>query len=203
MIAIIDYGLGNIRAFANIYASLDVPFTFATEPQHLHGASRAILPGVGAFDQAMLRLRNSGMHDALNELVLHRKLPVLGVCVGMQMLAQSSEEGNEPGLGWIDADVVKFDAAVAPSLRVPHMGWNDVQPHRRGDLFKDFDEQPLFYFLHSYYVRCRTDAHVLASTTYGAEFACAVNRDNIFGVQFHPEKSHHHGIQLLKNFASL
>jgi glutamine amidotransferase len=203
MIAIVDYGLGNIRAFANIYASLDIPFALATEPGQLRDASRVILPGVGAFDSAMLRLKASGMHEALNELVVHKQRPVLGVCVGMQMLAASSEEGTQPGLGWIDAECVKFDASSGPSLRVPHMGWNDVRPSRADSLFQEFDERPVFYFLHSYYVRCRAPADVLAATTYGAEFACAVNRENIYGVQFHPEKSHQHGIQLLKNFASL
>jgi imidazole glycerol-phosphate synthase subunit HisH len=203
MIAIVDYGLGNIRAFANIYASLDIPFVLATEPSQLQNASRAILPGVGAFDQAMLRLNGSGMRDALDELVVHKRRPVLGVCVGMQMLATSSAEGSQPGLGWIDSDVVKFDAATSPALRVPHMGWNDVHPARADSLFQQFDEQPVFYFLHSYFVRCHASADVLATTTYGAEFACAVNRENIYGVQFHPEKSHQHGIQLLKNFASL
>lgn len=203
MIAIIDYGLGNIRAFANIYASLDIPFVLATEPRQLRDASHLILPGVGAFDQAMLRLQGSGMQDELNELVVHKRRPVLGVCVGMQMLAASSEEGAQPGLGWIEAESVKFDASASPSLRVPHMGWNDVRPTRADGLFREFDEQPVFYFLHSYFVRCRVPADVLAATTYGAEFACAVNRENIYGVQFHPEKSHRHGIQLLKNFASL
>jgi glutamine amidotransferase len=203
MIAIVDYGLGNVRAFANIYASLDIPFVLATEPGQLRDASRAILPGVGAFDSAMVRLKASGMHDALNELVVHKQRPVLGVCVGMQMLATSSEEGMQPGLGWIDAECVKFDASSSPSLRVPHMGWNDVRPSRADSLFQEFDPRPVFYFLHSYYVRCSAPDDALAATTYGAEFACAVNRGNIYGVQFHPEKSHQHGIQLLKNFASL
>lgn len=203
MIAIVDYGLGNVRAFANIYASLDIPFVLASQPDQLRGADRVILPGVGAFDQAMLRLRASGMYDVLNELVVHKQRPVLGVCVGMQMLAASSEEGTQPGLGWIDAEVVKFETSAAVTLRVPHMGWNDVRPSRPGSLFQQFEEPPVFYFLHSYYVRCRAATDVLAVTTYGAEFACAVNRENIYGVQFHPEKSHQHGIQLLKNFASL
>lgn len=202
MIAIIDYGLGNVKAFANIYNQLNIPHTIATDPTQLARASHLILPGVGAFDQAMQRLSQSGVRETLDELVLDKKLPVLGVCVGMQILAGSSEEGKERGLNWIDAEVVRFHAAEA-QIFVPHMGWNNVRPLSSDGLFRGLDEQSRFYFLHSYLVRCRRSQDVLAVTDYGGEFACAVHRDNIYGVQFHPEKSHGYGVRLLKNFAEL
>lgn len=204
MIGIIDYGLGNVRAFANIYASLDIAHRIVTQPADLQGITRAILPGVGAFDQAMQRLQRSGMRERLDELVLQRGLPVLGVCVGMQILAARSDEGHEAGLGWIDADVVRFRApSDNPPLRVPHMGWNTVEVRRGGGLFAQLDVGSEFYFLHSYLVRCGREDDVVALTSYGTQFACALSHGNIHGVQFHPEKSHQYGIQLLRNFAEL
>jgi len=201
VIGIIDYGLGNVRAFANIYSDLGVPFTVATAPGDLDGISRAILPGVGAFDQAMMRLDQSGMKERLEELVTERSMPVLGICVGMQILAASSAEGVMPGFGWINAEVVGLEQAVG-QRRIPHMGWNDVRPLRTGGLFEGLPE-PRFYFLHSYVMQCHRRQDVLAVTDYGGEFACAVHRDNVYGVQFHPEKSHHDGIRLLRNFSGL
>jgi len=204
MIAIIDYGLGNVRAFANIYQEMNVQFRIARTRQDLQGAARIILPGVGAFDQAMLRLQSSGMREPLEELARHQQLPVLGVCVGMQILAASSEEGVVPGLGWIGGEVVKFRQPPAgAAICVPHMGWNTVQPSGDPGLFRDLDERSRFYFLHSYLFQCARAELASAQTTYGAPFACAVHDGNIHGVQFHPEKSHRAGIQLLKNFAEL
>ncbi len=204
MIGIINYGLGNVKAFANIYKQLDVPFTIVSTPADLQSVSRIILPGVGAFDQAMQRLNQSGMRDRLEELVLQRKLPVVGVCVGLQILMASSEEGVGAGLGWIDGAVVRIDHSPnAVPQRVPHMGWNTVRPANGAGLFNGLDQDARFYFLHSYVVRCNQAQDVLAVTDYGNEFACAVNRENIYGVQFHPEKSHGWGIRLLQNFAEL
>jgi glutamine amidotransferase len=204
MIAIVDYGLGNVRAFANVFAALDVQCSIATRPEQLQGAAKVVLPGVGAFDQAMQRLRASGMRPVLDEMALERAVPVLGVCVGMQILAASSAEGGEPGLGWIDGHVEKFpETDAARRIWVPHMGWNGVRALRAGRLFDGLDADSRFYFLHSYYMRCRSPDDALAVTDYGGEFVCAVARRNVFGVQFHPEKSHAAGVRLLKNFAEM
>lgn len=204
MIAIIDYGSGNIKAIANIYRRLNIPFVVATQAADLRLATKVILPGVGAFDHVIRQLDKSGMRQVLSESVLEHRLPLLGICVGMQILAHSSEEGSLPGLGWIDGEVRKFDlATLVYATRLPHMGWNDVQPARKTDLFRDFGADCRFYFLHSYYFHCNEKRDILARTDYGGDFTSVVNSGNIFGVQFHPEKSHQCGIQLLQNFANL
>jgi len=204
MIGIINYGLGNIRAFANIYTKLAVPFIIVSDADDLRKITKVILPGVGAFDHAMSLIDKSGMRDTLDELVLERGLPVLGICVGMQILAHSSDEGTLAGLGWIDGVVKKFDASkLICDTRLPHMGWNNIRPISEEGLMKDIDAASRFYFLHSYYFRCNKTENILAVTDYGGPFTSAVNSKNIYGVQFHPEKSHQWGIQLLKNFSDL
>ncbi|MDV3458446.1 imidazole glycerol phosphate synthase subunit HisH [Sphingomonas sp. HF-S4] len=202
MIAILSYGLGNIKAFANIYKGLNIPVVAAEDRATLAAADRIILPGVGAFDHAMLRLRASGLFETLEEQVIGRGKPVLGVCVGMQMLAQSSEEGEQPGLGWIDGRVAKisFPEGAARGL-LPHMGWSAIRPKAGQPLLDGLDEEVGFYFLHSYRFICNDPADVIATADYATPFDCAVRRGNVNGVQFHPEKSHHNGIRLLKNFA--
>lgn len=204
MIMIVDYGIGNVSAFLNIYKKLNIETCTVSQPEELRSAKRIILPGVGAFDWAMKRLNESGLRDALDEAVMERKIPVLGICVGMQMMAHSSDEGVSTGLGWIDAVVKKFDrSGLDQKLPLPHMGWNVARPCSTHSLFKDFDDGERFYFLHSYYFQPNQDHQVLAQTDYGGVFASGVGTDNIFGVQFHPEKSHQPGIRLLKNFAEL
>ena len=204
MIGIINYGLGNIRAFANVYNRLNIPHAIISKPDELRNAEKLILPGVGAFDHAMELLQRSGMRETLDELVLERKVPILGICVGMQMLAQSSEEGKLSGLGWIDAVVKRFDpTTLSHKTHLPHMGWNNVVPSSDNALFRELQDSPTFYFLHSYYVSCSREEHVIARTQYGIQFACAVNFDNVYGVQFHPEKSHHNGVRLLQSFGSV
>jgi glutamine amidotransferase len=204
MITIVDYGLGNIQAFANIYKRLDVPVRFAKTSHDLEDASHIILPGVGAFDWAMERLDGSGMRATLDRLVREDKKHVLGICVGMQMMAGSSDEGSSAGLGWFDAKVKRFDEShIQSRTHLPHMGWNDVRPLATTDLFQELGEGARFYFLHSYYFAPNDPADVLAQTDYGDRFACAVRRGNVYGIQCHPEKSHNWGIQLLKNFAGL
>tara|TARA_B110000438_G_C15807524_1_gene648140 strand:- start:1768 stop:2385 length:618 start_codon:yes stop_codon:yes gene_type:complete len=204
MIGIIDYGLGNVKAFANVYKNLNLPTRIINQPSELRDVDRIILPGVGAFDYAMKKLNQSGMREVLDEIILEKNLPVLGICVGMQMLAYSSDEGSHPGLGWIEGTVKKFDLSnLNKSLIVPHMGWNNVTPLKNNGLFKDFDFKAHFYFLHSYYFQCQNKDQIIAISDYGGEFTCAVNYRNIFGIQFHPEKSHQHGIQLLKNFSEI
>jgi glutamine amidotransferase len=204
MITIIDYGLGNVLAFANVYKRLSIAVGVAKSASDLRGVTKLILPGVGAFDHAMELLQRSGMRETLDELVLARAVPVLGVCVGMQILGASSEEGRLPGLGWIDGDVRKFDvASFRQRTRLPHMGWNDVRPVGSSALFAELENDARFYFLHSYYFHCARRENVLAQAEYGTSFSCAVRANQIFGVQFHPEKSHHFGTRLLKNFAEL
>ena len=203
MIALVDYGSGNIQAFANIYRHLGIEAIPARNANDLRNASRIILPGVGAFDWAMTRLYESGLRDALDEEVLGHKKPILGICVGMQMMARASEEGKFSGLGWIDAVVERFDTSLLESAtHLPHMGWNDVTPVRTDSLFSYLNESR-YYFLHSYVMRTDSEKNVLATSNYGVTFTSAVHAGNIYGTQFHPEKSHKWGERLLKNFAEL
>lgn len=197
MIAIVSYGSGNVRALANVYRALDVPHVLATTPEHIEQADRIVLPGVGAFDQVMNELMRCGLLEPLAAAALQKQKPVLGICVGMQILAKSSAEGKSPGLGWLDATVERIESADV----LPHMGWNAIERVQDDPLFQAVDLKRGYYFLHGYYVRCVDDRHVLATATYGHSFACAVRKKNVWGVQFHPEKSHGNGIALLRNFA--
>ncbi len=202
MIAIIDYGLGNIQAFANIYKRLDIPATIVRTQKELETASRIILPGVGAFDWAMTKLNDSGMRDCLDAMVLDKGTPVLGVCVGMQMMANRSEEGILPGLDWVDAEVKKLDlCGFSQKSHLPHMGWNDVEAKSTECLFKNIGSNARFYFLHSYYFAPNDENDILSVTDYNGNYTSSIRKNNIFGTQFHPEKSHQWGIQLLKNFS--
>jgi len=204
VISIVDYGVGNIQAIANIYKRLNIPARIARTAEELAGAERIILPGVGAFDWAMSRLNRSGMRGVLDDLALSQSRPVLGICVGMQMLANRSDEGSLEGLGWMDAEVKKFDrAALSEREHLPHMGWNDVEPRSQESLFRDIGATGRFYFLHSYYFAPKNQNMILGVTDYGGLFASCVRAGNIYGVQFHPEKSHQWGTKLLKNFAEM
>jgi glutamine amidotransferase len=202
MIRIVDYGLGNILAFLNVYRRLGIEAGTASTGAELADASKIILPGVGAFDHAMQLLVGSGMRATLDELVQGKQVPVLGVCVGMQILARSSEEGSEPGLGWIAGRVRSLKSLGQPELLLPHMGWNDVCAVAPNGLLQGMDA-PRFYFLHSYYFECERAADSAGVAAYGTDFSCIVHSRNVYGVQFHPEKSHRCGTQLLKNFAEL
>lgn len=203
MIRVVDYGVGNIQAFLTIFKRLGLPAERARQASDLADATRLILPGVGAFDTAMRKLNESGMRETLEDLVLTRQVPVLGVCVGMQMLAGGSDEGQLPGLNWIPGRVRAFaDHAASSSLPMPHMGWNDLHVQEGHPLFRDFEPEPRFYFLHSFYFDCESREQAVASASYGLVFDCIVSRGHVHGVQCHPEKSHHFGAQLLKNFAT-
>ena len=202
MISIVDYGLGNILAFANIYKQLNIPVKVVSNATELANSSKVILPGVGSFDWSMSRLNQSGMRELLDELVLEREIPVIGICVGMQMMANRSDEGDLSGLGWIDADVRRFDdSRFQQTTHLPHMGWNDVEPVKQAPLFDGLDNDARFYFLHSYYFSHKENGQILAQTEHGGLFTSAAHNRNVYGVQFHPEKSHHWGVRLLKNFA--
>jgi glutamine amidotransferase len=204
MITLIDYGVGNTNAFVNVYKRVNIPVKIAKTAADLTGAVKLILPGVGHFDHAMTQLKNSGMREKLDELVLVDKVPVIGICVGMQMMGKDSDEGSSQGLGWIDASVKKFDETkIKQVTRLPHMGWNDVSPVKFNPLFDGLEKEALFYFLHSYYFQCNDPADILATSEYGGLFSCAAHHENIYGIQFHPEKSHRYGETLLHNFAKL
>ena len=204
MIAIIDYGLGNVLAFLNVFKRQNVSATVAKTASDVRKATKLILPGVGSFDQAMRQLDDSGMRPVIEECVLQQRVPILGVCVGMQMLGNSSEEGQLCGLGWIPGTVKKFDLRrMPPGANLPHMGWNDVTPSSSQSLFAGMERDARFYFLHSHYFEAQDPCDVLATTNCGIQFSSAVQRDHIHGVQFHPEKSHHFGSQLLTNFAKV
>ena len=204
MITIVDYGLGNVQAIANIYTRLNIPVRAARSRADLDDAKKIVLPGVGAFDWAMARLQDSGMRERLDQLVMEERSDVIGICVGMQMLAGRSDEGKLPGLGWIDADVNIFDEKrFSGRTHLPHMGWNDVAPRSGEGLFAGLGTGARFYFLHSYYFAPHHDKDALATTDYNGAFVSSVRCGNVYGVQFHPEKSHQWGIRLLKNFAEL
>jgi glutamine amidotransferase len=205
MICVVDYGVGNIQAFLNLFKRLGVEARRADTPDALADAVRLVLPGVGHFDHAMQRLNDSGLRPKLEELVLGAQVPVVGICVGMQMLAQVSEEGNLPGLSWVPGRVRAFaNQAQGANLPMPHMGWNDLQPRAGSKLFsRGFDDAPEFYFLHSYFFDAQDKQDVAATANYGLNFDAVVSRGHIHGVQCHPEKSHHWGEQLLKNFVEL
>lgn len=204
MITIIDYGVGNVFAFQNVFKRLNIPTKIAKSAEDLENVSRLILPGVGHFDYAISQLNNSGMRNRLDELVLAEKLPVIGICVGMQMMSKNSDEGDLEGLCWLDACVKKFDESnISHHTKLPHMGWNDVIPNNNHPLFQGLEHHAIFYFLHTYYFECSNNKNIIAKTDYGGTFASGVQQDNIFGIQFHPEKSHSYGEKLLENFAKL
>lgn len=204
MITIIDYGVGNIFAFQNVYKRLNIPTKIAKKVNDLEEVEKIILPGVGHFDYAMSQLNKSGMRDRLDELVIKEKKKVIGICVGMQMMGKKSDEGEMDGLGWIDAEINKFDVStITYHTKLPHMGWNDVFPKEGHQLFHGLEKDAIFYFLHSYYFKCNDEKNRIATTDYGIEFTSSVQNDNVYGIQFHPEKSHSYGEKLLYNFAKL
>jgi imidazole glycerol-phosphate synthase subunit HisH len=205
VIRIVDYGVGNIQAFLTMYKRLGLKAERAQTAAQLSDATKLILPGVGAFDRAMTLLNQSGMRPQLEDMVLKHGIPVLGVCVGMQMLATSSEEGTLPGLNWIAGRVRAFSANTGcAQLPLPHMGWNNLEVRPNAMLFSEgFQEKPAFYFLHSFYFESADPTHVAATANYGISFDAVVSKGHVHGIQCHPEKSHHNGAALLKNFAVL
>jgi glutamine amidotransferase len=202
MIVIVDYGMGNLRSIRNKIERLDASVIISSNLDDIERADRLILPGVGAFDAAMTNLKRLGIIPVLNKKVLADRTPILGICLGMQLFSKFSEEGNVEGLGWIDARTIRFNfGGNGHGLKVPHMGWNSIDVRKPSLYLDGIDLNANFYFVHSYHVRCNDPDDVLATTSYGIEFASMVQRDNIIGAQFHPEKSHFHGVRLLENFA--
>lgn len=203
MIVIVDYKTANVGSLVNICKRLGLAVRVAEKPADLEGAGRIILPGIGHFDACARNLRGAGFDGPLQDLVVTgRRVPLLGICVGAQLLTHGSEEGNEPGLGWVDAYAHHFPPLDVADYKVPHMGWNVAHSRQAHALFDGFYKPPRFYFVHSYYIKCAQTANSLASTTHGVEFDSAIVRENVAGVQFHPEKSHKFGMRLLANFAT-
>jgi glutamine amidotransferase len=203
LISVVDYGVANLASMLNMLRKIGVDAERAGTPEELQSASKIVLPGIGAFDQGMAALEERGLLPLLRQKALDEKVPILGVCLGMQMLGQGSEEGCAPGLGLIDATCRRFRPPEGVVLKVPHMGWNTVVPRRASPLLERLDSQSRFYFVHSYRVVCGDSADELAYSRYGGDFTSIVARGNIYGVQFHPEKSHRFGMALLRNFASI
>lgn len=201
-IAIVDYGVGNLGSIQNMLRKAGFSATISADVETIKQADKLILPGVGAFDHAMGKLRESGLAEVIDTKVREERTPILGLCLGVQLFTEGSDEGRLPGLGWLPARTVRFDLDNGGErLTIPHMGWNHVCIRKPTVMFDTVEESPRFYFVHSYHVACRDDADVLATTVHGREFVAAVERDNIVGVQFHPEKSHRFGMALLRHFA--
>jgi glutamine amidotransferase len=200
---IIDYGMGNLNSVKRKLKRLGLEAPISSDPKLIAAAEKLVLPGVGHFQQAVENIKQLGLWDVLNESVLIKKKPILGICLGMQLMASRSEEGNASGLGWFDADVVKFDVNDNLKYKVPHTGWNQIIKAKESRLMQDVPDLSEFYFVHAYHFRCNSNSDILNVTEYEYRFTSAVEKENIFGVQYHPEKSHDIGEQLLKNFINL
>lgn len=201
MISIIDYGMGNLGSVLNMFKRIGAEATITSDFDEIRSSSKILLPGVGSFDRAMERINSTGLRELLDHEVLHKKKPILGICLGMQLLTNGSEEGKLPGLGWIPGNTIRFPNL--PNLRIPHMGWNIVKLSTPSPLLTDLPLDSRFYFVHSYFVRVDNEENSILKCKYGVEFDAALQNDNIFGAQFHPEKSHRFGMHLLRNFANI
>jgi glutamine amidotransferase len=203
MTVIIDYGLGNLESVLNMFKKIGVKdVTISSDKDLIMNAKKLLLPGVGSFDAGMRNLEESELIPILNHKVLVEKTPILGICLGMQLLTHRSEEGIKSGLGWIDAETIKFNLAPELKLKVPHMGWNYVNVNKENALINR-ESKNRFYFVHSYYVKCFDENQSIATSNFGIDFTCMVNKQNVYGVQFHPEKSLKFGMKVLENFAKL
>jgi glutamine amidotransferase len=201
MIVVVDYGLGNLVSVKNMLKKLGVESAITDKKETIEKAQKIILPGVGAFDNGMNLIKQKGLLEVLNQKATVEKIPVLGICLGMQLLTKGSEEGMEKGLGWVDAQTIKFNFTDRV-LKIPHMGWSYIDVKKENKLIRKEDKHR-FYFVHSYYVKCNNESDVIATCNYGTEFTCILNHENIFGAQFHPEKSLKFGMELLNNFSKI
>lgn len=203
MIIIIDYGMGNLGSIYNMFRYIGVESKISNRPDEIEKAKKILLPGVGKFDTAMEKIKSTGLSELLYEKVLIEKTPILGVCLGMQLLTEESEEGSSRGFGWIPSTTLKFKFGNN-NYKIPHMGWNKVRHVKSDVLTEGFAEESKFYFVHSYYVKVQDEKNSLLKTNYGGiEFDSAIQNENIWGTQFHPEKSHKYGMKLLENFAKI
>lgn len=200
---IIDYGMGNLRSVQKKFQRVGAEVEITSDIAKILVAEKLLLPGVGHFANGVRKLKESGIWDILNKKVIEEKTPILGICLGMQVMAKYSAEGEVKGLGWFDADVVKFQINNKLKYKVPHMGWNNAVVNKKSDLFKGINNKTVFYFVHSYHMKCKNEKDILATTEYEYEFTSAVQKGNIYGIQFHPEKSHDVGERLIKNFIEL
>lgn len=203
MIAIINYGLGNLTSILNMFKRLGIEAVITSDHDEIKRADKLLLPGVGHFKKGMENLKGTGLQPLLNELVLLQKKPILGICLGAQLMTKHSEEGNTDGLEWINAKTVRFNTSAHSSLKVPHMGWCDIELKVRNSLWNDLPSASRFYHVHTYHFEFEDSVEVIATSNYGYEFVCAFNNKNIYGVQFHPEKSHKYGMKVLQNFANI
>jgi len=203
MLSIIDFGMGNLKSVKRKMDRIGVESIITSDPEEIKRSDKIILPGVGHFAKAVSEIKCRGLWDLLSDQVLVKKKPVLGICLGMQLMAKHSEEGNADGFGWIDAKVVRFMVSDTARYKIPHMGWNTINPVKDSSLFANITSDSEFYFVHSYHVQCNNSDDILAETIYDYSFTSAFQKENIFGVQFHPEKSHDAGEQLLRNFVSM
>jgi imidazole glycerol-phosphate synthase subunit HisH len=205
MLVIVDYGMGNLHSVVRRVEKLGYEALLTSSPEDVARADKIILPGVGAFGSGMQNLKDRGLIPVLNDKVLKEEIPILGICLGMQMMVRWGEEGDVDGLGWINADCVRFrfEDNQGGYLRVPHMGWNTIEKQGTNSLLANVPDQSRFYFVHSYYVKPNDETEVLASTDYGVEFASVIHKKNIFGAQFHPEKSHQAGANLIESFLTI
>ena len=201
-IIIIDYGMGNLGSLANMLKKIRVPAKISSDIGDIESAGNLILPGVGSFDHGMQKLRELNLIDMLNKKVERDKTPILGICLGMQLFTKTSEEGAQQGLGWLDAKTVKFEADKNSSLKIPHMGWDTLDIKKSHFLVQDTDWNAMYYFVHSFHVVCNRSEDVLSTSHYGYDFVSSLAKDNVIGVQFHPEKSHKYGMKLLENFCN-
>lgn len=203
MIAIINYGLGNLASIQNMCKRLGIAAVITDDAETLRAADRLILPGVGHFKKGMENLHQSGLKNLLDDLVLKEKKPVLGICLGAQLMTKHSEEGNVDGLGWVNATTVKFDQEKINGNKIPHMGWSDITTIGKNPLWNDLPQEPRFYFVHTYHFLFEMKEEISAMADYSYSFACAFQKNNIYGTQFHPEKSHKFGMKILENFNEL
>jgi len=205
MITIIDYEMGNLGSIQNMFRYIGVESKIESDPDKIKNASKILLPGVGSFDMAMRKIKEKNLDEVLNEKALKEQVPVLGICLGMQLLTNGSEEGELDGFGWIPSKTMSFKNRIDSTLKVPHMGWNLVRLREKNPLMQGFDEfdETMFYFVHSYFVKVDNEENSILKTEYGLEFDSAISKDNIFGTQFHPEKSHKFGMKLFENFARI
>ncbi|NBB22962.1 imidazole glycerol phosphate synthase subunit HisH [Runella sp. CRIBMP] len=202
-IVIIDYGMGNLRSVLKKVERLHKSVQVSADLKVIENAQKLILPGVGHFASGIKKLKESGIWEVLNQKVLEVQTPILGICLGMQLMAKCSEEGNAEGLGWLDAEVVRFKVNDTRTYKVPHMGWNTVEIQKESPLFAGVSQEAMYYFVHSYYMKCHDAKDTLGSTNYALSFTSAIQKNNIYGTQFHPEKSHEWGDRLIQNFIAL